>query len=379
MVKDLKPRNTRDLVPIQSVLPPTSLRPSKDHDGYVNQIFEGEANASPRNVFRDPLGHPFKVISSPKILNSRQKLEDLTRFRTKIRRAIIRRDQKIFVDLSPCQSIDVGACVLLAAELHRCQSLAGDYLYGCDPAASEALNVLRGLGFHELLKIRNPAPAPRSEWIARIRAGHGTDQEIPRVLDEIAELAMSAWGDEAFRNQILAALNEAMTNVIMHAYPSEIQPNEYRVAGAWWAAGIVNPDTNEAWFFAFDQGVGLPKTALRNFDGILERHGLNSDSPADHEIIAATILEAHTRTGLGQHGLGLPAMIRLIDEKAVGGSIAISSLRGEHMIVKNPTNPDARLRRVEFGRALDAEIPGTLIVWKVDGPIAGSDKEGGDV
>lgn len=374
-------RNTRDMFGRGAKLPSDEPRPRKQYDKYVSEVFEGgpETAPEPQRGLRDAMGRPFRIISSPQILNGRQRTGELVKFLTRIRRAVLLREKRVFVDLSTCLSIDTTACILLAAELHRCQSLAREYVYGCDPAAVDALKILRDLGFHELLKINNHAPAPASPWVARIRAGHGTeDGKVAPILDEVAQLALTAWGDPAFHSQILAALNEAMTNVLMHAYPETISARDDCVPGAWWAAGIVNPETNEAWFFAFDQGVGLPATVPARYENFFTRHGLDPNEPVDHLIMAAAISESHTQTGKEQHGQGLPAMIRLIDDKAVGGSIAIASLQGEHMIVKNPTKVEPQLRRVEFGRKLNGRIPGTLIIWKLDGPMVGPTAEGGE-
>lgn len=186
---------------------------------------------------------------------------------------------------------------------------------------------------------------------------------------EVAELAFRAWRDRAFTDQVHASLNEAMTNVIMHAYPEDITDQSSCLPGQWWVAGIVNRQANKAFFFALDHGVGIPRTAIQNYDGLLEKFEFDPAEPHDHLILGAVVKEARTQTGLSQHGKGLMSMIRLIDEKAIGGSILIASQQGEHTIVKDMTQNHPLRRRVEYGRLLPDRIPGTLIVWQLDGPI----------
>lgn len=333
----------------------------------VNAVFEGEPIQQQLNL-RDPMGHKMKIVSAPPVLNFRNDMVGLTAFLTKFRRSVLRKDRRVYLDLSSCRSIDIVACMLLTAEIQRCDGLVPNFIHGCDPLGAQALDILRQFGFHEQLGIRSMGPHPNSGWTATIRSGAGANQ-IAEKMAEVADLAFRAWGDQAYTDQIHAALNEAMTNVIMHAYPESHCAGEPCLPGMWWAAGVVNTQMNEAWFFALDQGVGLPRTAIRTYEGLLERWGIDPANAIDHLVIAAAIKEARTQTGLEQHGKGLNAMIRLIDEKSIGGSVLIASRGGEHMIVKNPDKDDPRLRRVEFGRQLLSELPGTLIAWKVNGPI----------
>ncbi|PIB89931.1 hypothetical protein CSW62_25145 [Caulobacter sp. FWC2] len=340
-------------------------RPTTPRAELVTHVFEGPSIVPERRV-RDRLGNPYNVVRAPAVLNYRHGLTALTGFLTKIRRGVLRRDRRVYVDLSACVSIDIVACMLLTAELQRCHSLRPGSIAGCDPAASGALEVLSQLGFHRQLNIRDQV-GPPADWIATIRSA-ATTQEMGPLMAEVADLSLKAWGDRAFTNQIHAALNEAMTNVIMHAYPDVEVDQSACLPGQWWAAGILDVEKNSAWFFALDQGVGLPRTAVKNYSGLLRKFDIDPLNPPDHLIIAAALKEARTQTGLDQHGKGLTSMVRLIDEKAAGGSIQIISRQGEHIIVKNPDHPNAQLRRVEFGRQLEAELPGTLIVWKVNGP-----------
>jgi len=343
----------------------------------MTHVFERRAETPPLRVLRDPLGHAYKIVTAPDVLNYRHQLAELANFLTKLRRAVLRRDRPVFVDLSQCVSIDIVACILLTAEIDRCHRLRPGSIAGCYPAAADALEVLGQLGFDRCLSMPPALQGPPADWIATIRSGAGIGEAVAPIMAEVADLALKAWGDKAFANQVHAVLNEAMTNVIMHAYPADLIDKASCLPGRWWAAGIYNVEENEAWFFALDQGVGIPRTAIRTYDGLLQKFSIDPDTPHDHLIIAAAIKEARTQTGLHQHGKGLMAMIRLIDEKTIGGSISIISRFGEHIIVKNSAHPNPDLRRIEFGRRLAGEVPGTLIVWKLNGPMSHGVATGG--
>jgi hypothetical protein len=343
-----------------------TLRPAHRAE-LVTHVFEGPS-VVPERKLRDSFGNAYNVVRAPAVLNYRHELKGLIAFLSRVRRSVLRRDRRVYVDLSACVSIDIVACMLLTAELQRCHSLRPGSIAGCDPAASGALEVLSQLGFHQQLNIRERT-GPPADWIATIRSGAAPHELVAPLMAEVADLAMKAWGDKAFANRIHGVLNEAMTNVIMHAYPQGEVDHAACLPGQWWAAGILDVDKNEAWFFALDQGVGIPRTAIKTYSGLLQKFDIDPFNPPDHLVIAAALKEARTQTGLDQHGKGLTSMVRLIDDKAIGGSIQIISRRGEHIIVKNPDHADERLQRVEFGRLLDVEVPGTLIVWKVNGPI----------
>ena len=275
--------------------------------------------------------------------------------------------RKVFIDLQPCELISPAGCLLLTAEIERCQSLREGCISGRDPINADARGVLELFGFHKHLGLTADQP-PRIPFIAQIRAGTGRIDDLPQTLGEVADLARAAWSDQALADRVHGALNEAMTNVLMHAYAPDALDITQCVPGRWWVAGLVEPKLRHAWFFALDQGAGIPKTAPRTYTDLFVKYGIDPNKPTDGAVLAAAIQEGGSRTGLSQHGKGLPAMIDLIRQRTSGGYVNISSRKGAFFYRKTR---DSKGKASETFRAVDtnSDMPGTLIVWKVEGPV----------
>lgn len=286
------------------------------------------------------------------------------------------RREGVFIDLADCEHISPVVCLMLCAEIERCQGLRYNSVNGCDPRSEEPRQMLRGMGFHRRLGIgRGKAPSVPS--IVEIRSG-GQDADIPEKLDDVARIAERVLGDPSLANRVHGALNEAMLNVSMHAYDREFLTPGKALEGRWWVAGFAND--NELIFMAYDHGVGIATTApktigeelYRRLDQALAMIGLGRADALDHHIIEAAIKARRSRTGKAQHGKGLTSMIDLI-QRAGRGSVSICSHGGQYLYSK-PADP--AMEPTEGSLPLAHSVPGTLIIWHIASIKNGKDNAG---
>lgn len=289
-----------------------------------------------------------------------------------IRKEVFETEQDVTMDLRGLRRISPAATLLLAAEIGRCNSFRPRSVWGIAPAAEDPQIVLAALGFHDA--VGSPHPASLDEWegVARIQTGTSNPADTARKLGQVAALARENWDDAAFCDRVHGALNEAMTNVIMHAYDLELEPNlkSKAVMGSWWIAGLADPGTDHVWFMALDHGIGIPVSAPARHAGIkayLAQLPKSSDEQVLYSIITQ---EGRSRTGLPQHGKGIPAMVSLIKDRAEEGTIWIFSGLGGYLLDKRRATSTSPGRIYELPFTLPVPLAGTLILWKVGRPIS---------
>lgn len=316
------------------------------------------------------------VLSAPSDLSwGDANLQRLCTYLAKIRREVSERGRKVVVDLSPCSKISSLSCLMLAAEIERCQQLYPDSINGLDPLNKSARAMLHAMGFYEHLNLNRPPVTDRPPQAIQIRSGLGSDETIASDAHEVAELANKVFEDDNFAKRVHASLNEALGNVQMHAYASDMCAAP--LAGRWWIAGLVDHKNHEAYFFALDHGVGIPATAPKSMgEALVSRLSslIGSAVARDHQILQAVVDERRTRTKKAQHGKGIASMIGLI-ELAGEGEFRIFSGKGLYLLefVKGEsTEPQA------FALPLGYTFPGTLIIWRVAGPAENAESTGDD-
>jgi len=306
------------------------------------------------------------VVRAPKSLMFGKDFAEALQFLGRVRRGALLTQRGVFVDLSRCSRISPVVCLLLCAEIERCNALREHSVNGCDPASEDARQLLRAMGFHEQLGIAKGKRKDGSRLMA-IRSGDQT-ADIPSMLEQVAEIAHQALGDRALANRVHGALNEAMLNVTMHAYDPEFLVLGQTLPGRWWVAGVA--DHREVIFLAYDQGVGIAATAPKTvgeglmvvMDKMLATIGLGRADARDHHFIEAAIRARRTRTGMAQHGKGLTSMIQLV-ELAGGGAVQICSHGGQYIYSLSRT-PGSE--PVEGSLPLEYKLPGTLIIWHLE-------------
>lgn len=322
----------------------------------------GRLKRSPQQIAREK---GFKVLRAPVVLDvfTAEELQSTIRYLAAIRRTIVLGGNKAYIDLSNCRRIGVVGCLMLTAELDHCSSMRPHAINGHDPVDLASRQTLADFGFYRMLGVDRPQF--KSDFIVQMKSGEGVVNSLAQETGEVAALAMQLWGNQAYADRVHGALNEALTNVIMHAYPKDLLKDD-DCAPRWWVAGAGDA-AGGAWFVAMDHGVGVPRTAMRTMADLLKPYLANYKEPLDHHVLWATIKRGSSQTALPQHGKGFGTMISLVDKHSEGGGLWVLSGKGGYLISVEPHRP-IKAQRYEGSYPLKAAFPGTLIVWRVNGP-----------
>lgn len=316
------------------------------------------------------------VLRSPPVLNfgAPSEINALYEFFREIRINVLGFGRRVVIDLRSCQSLGPVGVLLLAAEIERCNYVRPDYVTGYSPLDPVARKNLAIFGFYKAVGLEHDVEAFGPEPnIVQIASGIiGKSGAVASSLGRVAALTFDMWGDQGFTDRIHGALNEAMTNVLMHAYdPDLMAGTEACESGRWWVAGFSSPTQSHAWFMALDLGVGIPTSAP------IKNKGLNvllakPERPTDAAIIKLMVDdEERSRTGLPQHGKGMPTMVSLVRDRVDEGTVWIVSGRGCYVLDKNGARPH-ELRVLNYIIQMTSQASGTLILWKVGRPMTSS-------
>ena len=296
----------------------------------------------------------------PKLLDFYKNYDESIKFINDINQHIFENDAFVFLDFSQCEGISAEACVVLAAEIDRCNRLEEGSVFGVYPKNPDVYFLLNELGFYHLLGIRSSKPtfddAPEVD-VVKLQSG----QDNPRnLMVGIKELF---YGDEEDEQEILyskkvyRALTEGMANAVEHAYPEKfLKENSGLCLPRWWRAGFKDNETNTVFMVLYDQGAGIPNTLTTNW---LEKlNALASRlarDPFDDEKIVLAMEKGRTTTKVQGRGQGSYDMQQLIRESE-NAELSIFSYRGKYMY------PDDGNWKHEN---LNSSLRGTLVVWKV--------------
>ncbi|MBS0411436.1 MAG: hypothetical protein JSR86_16085 [Proteobacteria bacterium] len=316
----------------------------------------------------------YKTIKGPIALDvAGEHLQRSLFFLSQIRRAVLIDRRSVFIDLSAVRLITAPGAMMLAAEIDRCRNVRPRAVAGCDPHDADAREMLNMCGFYELLGI--PRPDIASEWMVRITSGIGSQVDVGAALKGVATVAEKTWGDAILADRVHGALNEAITNVIHHAYPASRPRHGAMPRGKWWVAGLALPQQQVGWFFALDHGEGIPGTAPSTMATELRPYLADYREPTDVQIVEAVIKERRSRSGQSYRARGLTAMIKLIETQARAGSIEIISGRANYRIEKVAEVPQGdQITATTW--PLTTAFPGTLIIWRIEGPRSDSHHAG---
>ena len=318
----------------------------------------------------------YRFVTAPAVLDTRDlHMPAFISYLGKIRRLALGGNRRVVVDLSHCQIINPTACLMLTAELQRCLILRPGSVTGLDPENRFAQYTLDALGFYKTLGLQPPRRTTSHGMVLQIQSGGLDDKgdalgNAGQQTYQVAKIARQAFRDEVFADRVHAALNEAADNSINWAYDDELI-NRKRSTRRWWICGFRVEGQERAFFFAYDQGAGIPKTAPktsrerinRSLLPLLSSLGLRIEDAEDHHVLRATIDEQRTRSALEERGKGLTRMIELVD---VGREGTVQILSGRAVYCYSRNGDDAA--PVEISEPLPYTVPGTLVMWSVLAP-----------
>ena len=266
-----------------------------------------------------------------------------------------RRNEGTYIDFKPVRRVKPSGALVLAAELDRWNRLPKSRRFGnrsdvhaWDPKVRQLLGEM---GFFDLLGV-SAVPAEKHEGgprYVKFRSGTKVDG---RTINELSELDLSPFIDVPNTPLLFAAVSEAMTNVVHHAYKGGHRQGPPR----WWLSAAHNAKERELVILMYDQGLGIPSTVPQNFGERVRRIFGDTD--------AALIRAAHnlgrSETGEAHRGFGLERDVRRYVRDFEGrGTYRVISGKGEYTVQSGE-------RGTETERTFQRSLRGTLIEWRLE-------------
>lgn len=266
--------------------------------------------------------------------------------------------KRIIIDFSKVEILLPCGVILFVAELSRLRELSAKRLdikaiYPKEPLVDE---MLQHLGIIEQLGLK-PRRNISHHHVKHWTHWHGTKVDLTG-LEKLHQHLTQELGIEK-ASELFAAMQEAVTNVIHHAYIEPREINQKELTQGWWL--FAEHKNNEVYLSICDLGIGIKRTLpikypkYKEIIKIISTHlGYRASNDSTH--IKAAIEMGNTRTKQQNRGKGLSEM-RDVVLKANSGSLRIYSDRGVYYI-----NHKNREHIVEYTNS----IRGTIIQWSFD-------------
>ena len=305
-------------------------------------------------------GRSYSTIECPKDFSLESNFDGVVRVLHEIRqRSQRQRNESIYIDFSKIRNLSPSAALVMAAEIDRWNHVPwrrGRRLQTVDDLTWDprVRQQLADMGFFELLHTTWSGPEKRNAQHAdtryvKFRTGKKADgQVIDRLREEDLEPVVGA---VPRKHYLYAAVTEAMTNVVHHAYPRGFRRN-------WWLSASHNAASGQVTIMIFDQGLGIPETLPRKFS-----EQLGAILPRDHaRLIRAAHDLSRSASGEAYRGHGLQRDVRgYLERINCQATYRVVSLRGEYVCQVSSSSIQSRDLKSHL-RALN----GTLIEWKLD-------------
>lgn len=276
------------------------------------------------------------------------------------------RNERTYIDFREIKTISPSAALVLVAELDRWNHEplmrnrnAKLGTIDVDEWDSTVRSLLADMGFFDLLQVSNPLtnlvpddPSSRVSFV-KFRTGEKVDG---KAIEELRRTNLAPFVGVPNKHQLYAAVTEAMTNVVHHAYPHSPPPRPN-----WWLSASHDVKNGEVVIMIYDQGAGIPETLPRNFAEQLRRlipENLSKDHArmiqAAHEIRRSDTRQDHRGQGLGRD------IRQYVETLNCSSRYRVLSLQGEYIVEKPAAGPSTDFLK-NHGRSLY----GTLIEWKL--------------
>lgn len=303
-----------------------------------------------------PYGPYGLIIECPEVFCLEENFDGVVEVLHRIRSQSKRhRNERPYIDFRQIRRLTPSAALVLAAELHRWNfRRPGKRLQTIDAEEWDAKirRLLGDMGFSELLHVKLPvateAGSEDETRYVKFRSGRRANGEaFSRLRTEDLEPIVGAMPR---RHHLYAAVTEAMTNVVQHAYPEGTQPP---TCARWWLSASRNAATAQVSIMIYDQGVGIPVTLPRKFAEQVKAWARNDHArmiEAAHELMRTSTAEPHRGHGLERDIRGY---LEVLDCPA---TYHVMSLKGEYVYERGG------------GQTLKSHskpLNGTLIEWKL--------------
>lgn len=308
---------------------------------------------------------PTVSIRCPKVMSLAENFDGVTRLLKQIRGQSTRqRGEMVYINFKEIDQISAGAALVVAAELDRWNHIPhhqGRKLRAVDVEEwdEDVRHRLKDMGFFDLLHVRareTDEGDPSGTKYVRFRSGRRVEG---KAIEDLRTLDLEPFFGDSVpnRRRLYAAVTEAMTNVVHHAYRDKAQT----VRPNWWLAASHNAQAGEVRILLYDQGEGIPRTLPRRFGERIRQILQDRVRPTDADMVRAAHELTRTASGQSHRGHGLQRDVRKYAE-AVGCTSAyrVTSLRGQYTWERQP-GERARESEHNYMRSL----PGTLIEWRL--------------
>ena len=263
------------------------------------------------------------------------------------------RNERIYINFAPIRTVAPSGALVLAAELDRWNSLLGRSRFRRADTSTWAPNVRRLLGqmgFFDLLNLDCAPDVPSGDSLyVKFRSGTKVDGE---AVEDLRQIDLEPFVSVPKERLLFAAVTEAMTNVVHHAYRGGHSGPE-----KWWLSAA--HEANEVVILIYDQGAGIPKTlpltlGERMRDLVPERLATH-----DGKLIEVAHQFSRSETRERHRGRGLQRDVRRYIEAHEGrGMYRVISGRGEYTVPAG-TGVEGRVN------SLPRPLQGTLIEWRL--------------
>ena len=277
-----------------------------------------------------------------------------------------KRNENVYINFREIEEISVGAALLVAAELDRWNHVPhhwGRKLRAVDVEEwnEDVRDRLEDMGFFDLLQVpvsKRRENGQSSTKYIRFRSGRhveGKAIEDLRTLDLVP-----FFGDSVpKRRRLYAAVAEAMTNVVHHAYQNETRTRTIRPN--WWLSASHNVQAGEIRILLYDQGIGIPQTLPKKFGERVQQILPKGLWSTDAEMILAAHDLTRTASGQRHRGHGLQRDVRgYVESVDCVSAYRVTSLHGQYSWERGPDG-----RSGESTQNYRRPLHGTLIEWRL--------------
>ncbi|MEZ8781892.1 hypothetical protein [Vibrio cyclitrophicus] len=269
------------------------------------------------------------------------------------------------VNFDRLKSISTEAALALTAEISNWEDSVRNKLRPIIKKWDEAVySQLHDLGFFDLFA-NKPDKKPKvnskasDKKLVRYQKGicnpKGTTKTLKENIHNIVGSQIDTWSFLHF------GLDEAITNVMHHAYPEdcEVRPKEK----SWYLTASYSKTTKELKVAFFDQGVGIPNTLKTSkikekVDYYLSKFFSQDKRRLDETMLQAAIEVGRSSTEEPDRGNGLPDLLEFI-RQTQSGELNIYSALGHYKFAIQDG------QEIKDTSRLSLAMPGTLIVWRV--------------
>lgn len=308
-----------------------------------------------------------RTLSVPQNMSFFSNYEEIVVFINTIRQRIFDYNEYVFLNFSKCSSISMEVCVVLAAEIERCNKKQENSITGNYPNSEEVYFFLNELGFFNLLKIKsNKTLIDNDPDIDIVKLTSGTailnkktrnPENLMRGIKDLFTKPDSDQMIDKYENKVFRALTEAMQNSVEHAYPDEFKEiNKNTCVTRWWRAAFKNHKDNSIYIVLYDQGIGIPSTIHVNWqdriDAFLEKF---SKKPSDADKLSLAMERGRSRTKIHGRGQGSHDIQQLI-RQGKNSILTIFSCRGQYVYDSSGDH---------FSKDFNAKLNGSLLVWRI--------------